>query len=362
MPASPAQIAANRKNALHSSGPRTPEGKAISRANALKHGMTGAGIALPIEDAAEVGRRFSTLQIELAPRTEMGRILVGRVATLSVRMERCVLQESAALSEKVRHAEAEFDDRRLTEVEHLLGWIGSEPATFARRLRSTPEGIDRMAQNLRDLKEVLFDPEVDRWDWVHCERVHLIMGVRRLDVPYSRLKGLTDAMVDGDFRDLRPSELSGMGPKEVRSWARERIGEVIDAELGRLAALRESIDVGAIEGDRADAGRRALFDPSKEAILARKYEAAAERGMYRALRELGQVEARAEEAAETSPAGPGPLDSFSPDDEGPEPPRPSPPARPYSPAAPTPLAPHFDRVGEADDGPRLNGAIGRGVA
>jgi hypothetical protein len=35
---SPAQIAANRANALRSTGPRTPEGKSISRRNALAHG------------------------------------------------------------------------------------------------------------------------------------------------------------------------------------------------------------------------------------------------------------------------------------------------------------------------------------
>ncbi len=38
MPASPAQLAANRANAQHSTGPRTPEGKAASARNALSHG------------------------------------------------------------------------------------------------------------------------------------------------------------------------------------------------------------------------------------------------------------------------------------------------------------------------------------
>ncbi len=35
----PKQIAANRRNAQKSTGPRTPEGKAASRLNALKHGF-----------------------------------------------------------------------------------------------------------------------------------------------------------------------------------------------------------------------------------------------------------------------------------------------------------------------------------
>ena len=42
-PASAARVAANRRNAQLSTGPRTAEGKARSRRNALKHGLTTHG-------------------------------------------------------------------------------------------------------------------------------------------------------------------------------------------------------------------------------------------------------------------------------------------------------------------------------
>jgi len=51
--ATPAQIAANRTNAQKSTGPRSVEGKAASRFNALKHGMDAKAIVLPNEDPAE---------------------------------------------------------------------------------------------------------------------------------------------------------------------------------------------------------------------------------------------------------------------------------------------------------------------
>ena len=50
---------------------------------------------------------------------------------------------------------------------------------------------------------------------------------------------------------------------------------------------------------RKEAGRRALFDPSKEASLARKYEAAAERGFFRCLKELRQREKEAKAVEES---------------------------------------------------------------
>jgi hypothetical protein len=52
--ATPAQIQANRLNAQRSSGPRTQEGKAASRFNALKHGADAHFLVIPGEDPAEL--------------------------------------------------------------------------------------------------------------------------------------------------------------------------------------------------------------------------------------------------------------------------------------------------------------------
>jgi hypothetical protein len=54
--ATAAQIAANRANAQHSTGPRTPEGKTASSMNALKHGAGAASPVIPGEDPAEYER------------------------------------------------------------------------------------------------------------------------------------------------------------------------------------------------------------------------------------------------------------------------------------------------------------------
>ena len=67
MPCSPAQLDANRKNALRSSGPKTVEGKERSRANALKHGMTGDGVVLLEEHQVEVAKLAAELEAEMRP-------------------------------------------------------------------------------------------------------------------------------------------------------------------------------------------------------------------------------------------------------------------------------------------------------
>jgi hypothetical protein len=46
MSTSAAQLAANAANALHSTGPRTPEGKTRSSQNASKHGLTARQVVI----------------------------------------------------------------------------------------------------------------------------------------------------------------------------------------------------------------------------------------------------------------------------------------------------------------------------
>jgi hypothetical protein len=53
------QVRANQINALRSKGPVTEEGKRASRANSLKHGLSGAGVVLPAEETALVRDRLA---------------------------------------------------------------------------------------------------------------------------------------------------------------------------------------------------------------------------------------------------------------------------------------------------------------
>ena len=67
------QLEANRRNAQRSTGPKTPEGKAHSSRNNLRHGLTGQITVLPNEDR-EVHDAFCNELIEsFKPETPMER-------------------------------------------------------------------------------------------------------------------------------------------------------------------------------------------------------------------------------------------------------------------------------------------------
>ena len=77
------------------------------------------------------------------------------------------------------------------------------------------------------------------------------------------------------------------------AWARAGLLQIVDAEVARLQMLRESFDPAAQAEIRSRSVDLALFDPSKELTLARKYEAAAERSLYKAIKEFREAEADA---------------------------------------------------------------------
>jgi hypothetical protein len=67
--ASDAQIAANRRNAQQSTGPRTPEGKARSARNALKHGLASISphAFLAVEDKGAFERLLKSYMLTYQP-------------------------------------------------------------------------------------------------------------------------------------------------------------------------------------------------------------------------------------------------------------------------------------------------------
>lgn len=94
--ASRAQIAANRRNAQLSTGPRTLEGKAQSAANALKHGLRSERATLPSEDRAAHERLRADLFARYAPADEAEARLVDALALAYARLARLPAAEAGA--------------------------------------------------------------------------------------------------------------------------------------------------------------------------------------------------------------------------------------------------------------------------
>lgn len=91
------RLAANRANALMSTGPVTPEGKSRSCANAMRHGLLSNRLLLDDECPAEFETLFDELQSALGPVGFLELTLVERIAISIWRQRRLVHAEAAAL-------------------------------------------------------------------------------------------------------------------------------------------------------------------------------------------------------------------------------------------------------------------------
>jgi hypothetical protein len=115
------QIAANRKNAQLSTGPRTAEGKENSRKNALKHGLCAMVLDVPGEDPAVFGTRLKDWNNELNPKgSSLDGYLISLMTRHSINMDRCFSVQTAKVAQLARDALKDHDEAIAREVEDLL--------------------------------------------------------------------------------------------------------------------------------------------------------------------------------------------------------------------------------------------------
>ena len=124
-----AQINANQMNATRSTGPRTPEGKKASSANATRHGLTGKFALLPGEDPEEYAKLLLTYQNEFQPTTGHENFLVTQLAQSRWKMDRTERLQAEAFNQTLTSGDqSQSPDARIVTAL-------SQPATVFDRLQ-----------------------------------------------------------------------------------------------------------------------------------------------------------------------------------------------------------------------------------
>ena len=94
---SEARVAANRRNAAKSTGPRTTEGKAVVAQNAVKHGLWARQAVLRNEDPQEFELHRSRMLRKLAPDGPEEEAMAERIVGLWWRLKRAERMQDEAL-------------------------------------------------------------------------------------------------------------------------------------------------------------------------------------------------------------------------------------------------------------------------
>ena len=120
--ASVKQIAANRRNAAGSTGPKSAAGKQVARMNALKHGLQAEHVVIPGEDPEEFEALLRGLEEDYLPVGFRESLLVERIAECTWRLQRARLMETAIMRRE--HFSIE-KNRARNEVRRVVEAYGS---------------------------------------------------------------------------------------------------------------------------------------------------------------------------------------------------------------------------------------------
>ena len=129
------QIQANRLNAQKSTGPRTAEGKAKIRYNAVSHGLRSRFLLLPIEKPEEYQQFCHELCDEWQPQTSTEAILVEQMAVCQWKLSRMENGERDVISKDSFQLQT-LGDEQLIMLNRISQYQGRIERSYFRALNT----------------------------------------------------------------------------------------------------------------------------------------------------------------------------------------------------------------------------------
>ncbi|MCM8794582.1 MAG: hypothetical protein NC819_02100 [Candidatus Omnitrophica bacterium] len=268
------QIEANRRNAQESTGPKTAEGKAVAKFNAVRHGILSEAVLITKgegEERKEVYQRlYHGLREYFLPEGAMEEALVEQIAVTLWRKRRvlrfelgCLRKQLDAYQEAAKGPEDDDEDFPLRKHK-----------TAYRRLVEAQERLAHNQQEKKYLQEgydIMSDEEVENWE-------------------------------DSYFRLAEKKGYEAEDPAKVRDWLKEQglsedqirqeLIQVHDELIQQARAEIKTLEPqAALELERMSLlGSVPAFGPDLDKII--RYEASLDRQLYKAISQLERLQRR----------------------------------------------------------------------
>jgi hypothetical protein len=274
-----AQIEANRANCRRSTGPKTAEGRATSKMNAIKHGILSSQVVVQGLRVRERRKDFQELRKrlweELAPVGTVEEMLVDRIATAHWRMRRALMAEAGEIVLSV-------DGGHWARTKR-------EPAAFGAVFKGFRDAVTEMEQSARGLSGLIDALEELRGE-VTREGELTEAALERFR---SRLGG-TDNSLTRELAELRKGLTTSSGPSGGDAVREEHRRLVLGRIEGRLNLYRELSGECEEREETEEAARQAAEVLPAPAVLDKilRYEGTVERQLYRAMNQLERLQRR----------------------------------------------------------------------
>lgn len=223
MNVSPERLAANRANAQKSTGPKTLEGRAASRMNALKHGLLSQEVLISSphrqESEAELFALHDWFKAELQPMGPIETLLVDQIVTTHWRLRRVLAAESAEMALSLRRGRSSSNPLAEGRSVEACG----KTYEIAPAWEETAEGCQKAQRELRKIASA-----VEREGGV----TEGILGDKSL----SLLTVIQDLRAMLNRRKTNPDGV------EEKAWAEQHLTEALeylDTKLQEFTLLEE---------------------------------------------------------------------------------------------------------------------------
>jgi hypothetical protein len=307
-----ARAAINRQNALKSTGPRTPEGKAVVRWNALKHGLRSDAAALPNEDPAVAEARNRSWNEFYDPRSPEEQHLANECVRVTLLSDRAAAYNHANVSQQVFDADLAWENARCDAVQDNISRLKDDPVDTRAALVETAAGCRWLVLRW----EALLDSLNDDGKWNRSERSEAVrlMGCK----PGRGLKENPEAwevwllgalmpvqtpeeeITRGFQPDRMPESMCARYRRDDLpryTEAARRLKEALAAQIESLRAeaefLHETVDLP----ERAAAAERAMVLEGDKGRLFLRYHSEVRNTFHRAMKALKLALTAGREAA-----------------------------------------------------------------
>ncbi len=215
-------------------GPKTEAGKANSRRNAVKHGLSGNGIILPAELAGRIQARKEACLNTYQPEDEVQAFLVGRISVDSVLIEHCESLKIAAMDNVAIEAVESWElDRKLDAV-ILFDKLKKRPEGVQRQLLQTKYGCDTLIEAWQEIARVLRkNGPAMLEDPIYVTRIFDLLGIPQDQRTWEQIESLvTDDplhWVEGQIEHLKRLQFDYLNDRDARDQADAQAGLSINA-------------------------------------------------------------------------------------------------------------------------------------
>jgi len=269
------QLSANRSNALKSTGPRTPEGRAVSKMNALRHGLLSKEVLVRGLHARESGRDLRALyqvfRTQYQPVGPVEEMLVEQIVTARWRLRRAWTAESGEIALNVD--QGKWQRGRPNLQSQVMQWMASGDPE--RAMQETAFGNRTLVGWLEKLRaQVEIDGQLTEAalkNFAYGDKKHVMSA----DLEKLRLR-LSQNSNEPDQATVREENM-------------KRVLRVIDLKLGQIQSQEQRCRKREAAEEQARQAAAVLPAPEVlDKIL--RYETKLERQMYRAMSQLERVQ------------------------------------------------------------------------